>query len=45
VGGLRAQQVLLVGAGSAALLAGAVVATPLVLGALRNQPWETQPGA
>lgn len=44
VGGLRTQWVLLVGLG-AAFLAGGVVATPLVLGALRNQPWETQPGA
>lgn len=44
VGGLRAQGVLLVGLG-VAFLAGVVVATPLVLGALRNQPWQTQPGA
>lgn len=44
LGGLRAQLVLL-GALAGGLLVGAVVATPLVLGALRNQPWETQPGA
>ena len=44
LGGLRAQLVLL-GAMAGGLLVGAVVATPLVLGAIRNQPWETQPGA
>jgi cell division protein FtsW (lipid II flippase) len=44
LGGLRAQWVCF-GALGAALLAGAVVATPLMLGALRDQPWETQPGA
>jgi len=44
VGGMRAQWVLLGGL-TVAFLVGAVVATPLVLGALRNQPWETQPGA
>jgi len=44
LGGMRAQW-MLVGALGAAFLASAVVATPLVLGALRNQPWEMQPGA
>jgi cell division protein FtsW len=44
LGGLRAQWVCF-GVLGAALLAGAVVATPLMLGALRDQPWETQPGA
>jgi len=44
LGGLRAQWVWF-GALGGALLAGAVAATPLMLGALRNQPWETQPGA
>jgi len=44
VGGMRAQLVLLGGL-TMAFLVGAVVATPLVLGALRDQPWETQPGA
>ena len=42
--GLRAHWVLL-GVLTGGLLMGAVVAIPLVLGALRNQPWETQPGA
>lgn len=44
LGGLRAHWVLL-GVLTGGLLMGAVVATPLVLGALRNQPWQTQPGA
>ncbi|MGQ9901141.1 MAG: FtsW/RodA/SpoVE family cell cycle protein [Fimbriimonadales bacterium] len=44
LGGLRAQWVLL-GVLAGGMLIGAVVATPLVLGALRNQPWQTQPGA
>lgn len=44
LGGLRAHWVLL-GVLTVGLLMGAVVAMPLVLGALRNQPWETQPGA
>jgi cell division protein FtsW len=44
LGGLRAQLVVL-GVLAGGLLVGAVVATPLLLGALRDQPWETQPGA
>jgi cell division protein FtsW len=44
LGGMRTQWVF-VGVLGVAFLAGAVVATPLVLGALRDQPWETQPGA
>jgi cell division protein FtsW (lipid II flippase) len=44
LGGMRAQWVWL-GLLGVALLIGAVVAIPLMLGALRNQPWETQPGA
>lgn len=44
LGGLRAYWVLL-GVLMGGLLMGAVVAMPLVLGALRNQPWQTQPGA
>lgn len=44
LGGLRAQWVL-VGVLTGGLLMGAVVAMPLLLGALRDQPWETQPGA
>ena len=44
LGGLRAQWVAL-GVMAGGLLVGAVVATPLLLGALRDQPWETQPGA
>lgn len=44
LGGLRAYWVLL-GVLMGGLLMGAVVAIPLVLGALRNQPWQTQPGA
>ncbi|BCW94902.1 MAG: cell division protein FtsW [Fimbriimonadales bacterium] len=44
LGGLRSQWVLL-SMLAGGVFAGALIATPLLLGALRSQPWETQPGA